>query len=134
MINNELIYFNQHILNNGNYENISLKITINNNKKKFYLYDCINDDIKISIKKIINPYSRKGKNILFYLGYNIELGYKMIIKCKYSYKSKYCYNKKNNYLLIITSNLEQSPKIMHKYKISNKKYIYNNTLIQNINE
>jgi hypothetical protein len=133
MINNELMYFNQQISNNtGNYENLCLKI-IKNNKNKLYLYDCINDNIKISIIKIINPDSKKGKNILFYLGYNIELGYKMIIECKYSYKSKFCYNKKLFFLLIITSNCEISPKVMHKYKIYKKNYIYNNTLIQNIN-
>ncbi len=127
---NKIIYFNQEILNNGNYEKISL-ITIN---KKMYLYDNINDDIKISIISLIDPISIKGQRILFHLGFNMEKGYKMIIKCKYSYKSKYCYNNKTHFLFIITSNLEQSPKTLYKYRIYKNNYIYNNTLIQTMNE
>ena len=134
MINNELIYFNQQTSNNTcNHENLCLKTIIKNNKKKLYLYDCINDNIKISIKRIINPDSKEGKFILFYLGYNMDKNYKIIIKCNYSYKSKFCYNKIYDVLFIIISNYETSPKIMYKYKIYKNKYIYNNTLIQNIN-
>jgi hypothetical protein len=131
MINNNIIYFNQEITNNGNYESISL-ITINK-KNKLYLYDCVNDNIKITINKIINPNSKKGQNILFYLGF-LNKDFKIIIKCNYSHKSKYCYNYKSYFLFIITSNLENSPKTLYKYRIYKNNYIYNNTLIQTINE
>ena len=84
---NETIYFNQQTSNaTGNYEHICFNII---NKNKLYLYDCINDDIKISIKNIIKPDSKIGKYILFYLGYNMDRGHKMIIKCNYSYKTKF---------------------------------------------
>ena len=117
---NEFIYFNQQISNcTGDYEEISLKTIIKNNKTKIYLYDCINDNIKISIKKIINPESREGQFILFHLGLdNNDL--KTIIKCKYLSKLSNCYNinkNKINIIFIITSTSIRGPKIMYKYKL-----------------
>lgn len=133
---NEFIYFNQQISNcTGDYEEISLKAKIKSKKMKIYLYDCINDDVKISIKKILYPESKEAKFILFHLGFtNIE--HKIIVKCKYLSKSSNCYNINNNkinIIFIITSTSIKGPKIMYKYKLYNGKIIYNNTLLQNIN-
>ena len=126
---NEKIYFNQEVSNcTGNFE----KLCFNINNNKINIYDCDNDNIKISIKKIINPNSKNGAFMLFYLGYDNK-DYKMIIKCKYKIKNAYCYNNYNyNYLFIISSVSHNGPKILYKYRIHKDKMIYNNTLIQNI--
>ena len=119
-----MIIFNN-ILNELSNECICYNI-INN---KIHLYDYYNN-IKINIKKIIEPESKNGKFILDYLGYSIEKYVKIILKCKYLYKSNKCFNLFNNShnVLFIIIGYEE-PVIIYKYIIDNNNYKYNNTLI-----
>lgn len=126
--NNTTFYFNQQYDNYiNNIECLSLHI-LNN---KLYLTDSINNNIKIVIMKKIDPDSNKGKNILFFLGYNIDNSNKIILKCRFTIIKSCIFNKYYDALLIITSN--RSLMTMYKYKIYKKNMVYNNVLMETTN-
>lgn len=119
--------------NNGIIEKYRLTYTNN----KIFIEDIINDNIKISIKKTINPQTSIGKYILYYLGYDIDKCVKTILKCKFTYNTtdcnffNYIFNNNYNALLIITSISIYSPVILYKYKIYKKNlYKFDNILME----
>ena len=106
------------------FEVLSLKI----NNNKYYLFDLINQNIKIKIKKNIPVKSKYGMFLLYYLGYDIEYDIKIILECNYISKNNCLFNNYKDVLFIISFNNYNI--IMYKFNKINNNYKYTKTFIQ----